>query len=69
MCPQNVHFRFSSSEIEYLPDSVECPLEIEDKTSETEHTSEIELRHQMAIFSHIEHISHKYPIKVTFLHK
>jgi hypothetical protein len=50
MCPQNAHFRFSSSEIEYLPDFVECPLEIEDKTSETEHTSEIEPRHQMAIF-------------------
>jgi hypothetical protein len=28
--------------------------------------SEIELRHQMAIFSHIEHISHKWPIKVKF---
>jgi hypothetical protein len=31
--------------------------------------SEIEPRHQMAILSQIEHISHKYPMKVKFFHK
>jgi hypothetical protein len=54
---------FSSSETEQLPDSVYCPSEAEHKTSETAHTLET------SIFSHIEHISHQYPMKVKFLHK
>jgi hypothetical protein len=39
------------------------PSETEDKTPETAHTLET------AIFSHIEHISHQYPMKVKFSHK
>jgi hypothetical protein len=60
---------FSSLETKQLPDSVECPSETAHKGLETAHTSKTKPRHQMSIFSHIEHISHKYPMKVKLSHK
>jgi hypothetical protein len=44
------------------------PLLLEDPAL-VAHTSKIEPRHQMTIFSHIEHFSHKYLVKVKVLHK